>query len=308
MEGFPVRRRPRRPDAQPARVRRAAGRERPGGPARAVRDADPEHRGRADLGRAAAGSGERQRATSRPPRCATRCACSSPKPWRWFSAAAGLHARELSPARERRAGDRPRSASAPSVRRSHASARLRDPEPDPGRCSSCAGRARGGRLRGSRARSSGLLSIRKYLDFETRTLQFESLDVKSFLIEESGHVPKLTKHTDHVDRWLEEIASCRAPSISRWRGSSTGSTACRRRFLRMLDETLADFGLSDGEWKVLEAPAARRGRRTALVRPARQADRALERGDDEPARPAGGGWARSARCPTPTTGAACSSS
>src|SRR2546422_5136187 len=37
-------------DAQPAGVRGAAGRDGAGGAARAVRDADAEHRGRADIG------------------------------------------------------------------------------------------------------------------------------------------------------------------------------------------------------------------------------------------------------------------
>ena len=59
MEGggirIPVRRRSRGSPARPARVRRAAGRVGAGGPARAVRDADAEHRGRADRGGALAG-------------------------------------------------------------------------------------------------------------------------------------------------------------------------------------------------------------------------------------------------------------
>ena len=67
---LPVRRRSRGSAPRPARVRRAAGRVGAGGPARAVRDADAEHRGRADGGRAEAGAAERRdrRAGDRAPR------------------------------------------------------------------------------------------------------------------------------------------------------------------------------------------------------------------------------------------------
>ena len=47
--------------------------------ARAVRDADAEHRGPADGGGARADAGRRAAPTSRRSRCATRCACSSPR-------------------------------------------------------------------------------------------------------------------------------------------------------------------------------------------------------------------------------------
>ena len=53
-----------------------------GGPARAVRDAHAQHRGRADRGRAAADAARRAASTSRRSRSATRCACSSPRRWR----------------------------------------------------------------------------------------------------------------------------------------------------------------------------------------------------------------------------------
>src|SRR5215212_7732027 len=58
------------PDAKPARVRRAAGRDCPGSPARAIRDPDAEHRRRADRGGAAAGvrTGRRRRAGNCAPR------------------------------------------------------------------------------------------------------------------------------------------------------------------------------------------------------------------------------------------------
>ena len=80
--GFPVRRRPRGSPARAARVRGAAGRVGAGGAARAVRDADAEHRGRADLGRALADRRCRAAPTSSRSRCATRCACCSPRRWR----------------------------------------------------------------------------------------------------------------------------------------------------------------------------------------------------------------------------------
>ena len=50
-----------------------------GGTARAVRDADPEHRGRADRRGAGPGRGEGRRRTSRRSRSATRCASCSPR-------------------------------------------------------------------------------------------------------------------------------------------------------------------------------------------------------------------------------------
>ena len=56
--------------------------ERQGSAARAVRDADAEHRRRAHRRRAEAGPADRRRRTSRRPRSATRCACSSPRRWR----------------------------------------------------------------------------------------------------------------------------------------------------------------------------------------------------------------------------------
>ena len=84
---LPVRRRSGGSDARPARVRRAAGRVGAGGAARAVRDADAEHRGRADGGRAQAARRSTAISRSRRSRSATRCACSSPRRWRSSSAA-----------------------------------------------------------------------------------------------------------------------------------------------------------------------------------------------------------------------------
>jgi DNA-binding MarR family transcriptional regulator len=55
---------------------------------------------------------------------------------------------------------------------------------------------------------------------------------------------------DHIDRWLSEhelpgvVDLVVVGIVDRING-------LRRRLHRMLDETLSDFGLSDGEWKVL---------------------------------------------------------
>src|SRR5262249_23157005 len=61
LRRFPVRRRSGGSASRAARVRRAAGRERARGPARAVRDADAQHRRRAHPGGARTGAGERRR-------------------------------------------------------------------------------------------------------------------------------------------------------------------------------------------------------------------------------------------------------
>jgi DNA-binding MarR family transcriptional regulator len=54
---------------------------------------------------------------------------------------------------------------------------------------------------------------------------------------------------DHVDRWLEQHD---LPGVDlQVEGIVDRINGLRRRFHRMLDETLADFGLSDGEWKAL---------------------------------------------------------
>jgi DNA-binding MarR family transcriptional regulator len=54
---------------------------------------------------------------------------------------------------------------------------------------------------------------------------------------------------DHVDRFLAEND---LPGVDlEVEGIVDRINGLRRRFHRMLDETLADFGLSDGEWKAL---------------------------------------------------------
>jgi DNA-binding MarR family transcriptional regulator len=55
---------------------------------------------------------------------------------------------------------------------------------------------------------------------------------------------------DHVDRWLADhkLPGAVDPEVE---GIVDRINGLRRRLIRMLDETLADFGLSNGEWKVL---------------------------------------------------------
>ena len=60
----------------------------------------------------------------------------------------------------------------------------------------------------------------------------------------------MTEEQDHVDRWLAEhqLPGAVDPEVE---GIVDRINGLRRRLHRMLDETLADFGLSTGEWKVL---------------------------------------------------------
>jgi DNA-binding MarR family transcriptional regulator len=55
---------------------------------------------------------------------------------------------------------------------------------------------------------------------------------------------------DHVDRWLEQHD---LPVDLEVEGIVDRINGLRRRFNRMLDETLADVGLTEAEWKVLGA-------------------------------------------------------
>jgi DNA-binding MarR family transcriptional regulator len=60
---------------------------------------------------------------------------------------------------------------------------------------------------------------------------------------------KTTEERDHVDRFLEESE---LPGVDlEVEGIVDRINGLRRRFHRMLDETLAQFGLNAGEWKVL---------------------------------------------------------
>jgi len=78
------------------------------------------------------------------------------------------------------------------------------------------------------------------------TLYLKFFDVKRFLIEN----PTVDGSEDHIDRWLREheLPGTVDPEVE---GIVDRINGLRRRLHRMLDETLADFGLTDGEWKVL---------------------------------------------------------
>jgi DNA-binding MarR family transcriptional regulator len=59
----------------------------------------------------------------------------------------------------------------------------------------------------------------------------------------------VTEERDHVDRFLEENE---LPGVDlEVEGIVDRINGLRRRFHRMLDETLAEFGLNSGEWKAL---------------------------------------------------------
>lgn len=60
----------------------------------------------------------------------------------------------------------------------------------------------------------------------------------------------MSDERDHVDRWLEETQLPGAVDLE-VEGIVDRINGLRRRFSRMLDETLSDFGLTDGEWKAL---------------------------------------------------------
>ena len=60
----------------------------------------------------------------------------------------------------------------------------------------------------------------------------------------------MSDERDHVDRWLDETQLPGAVDLE-VEGIVDRINGLRRRFSRMLDETLHDFDLSVGEWKVL---------------------------------------------------------
>src|SRR5256714_9219018 len=75
----------------------------------------------------------------------------------------------------------------------------------------------------------------------------KTLDVKRFLIENQDMAK--SEERDHVDRFLEEND---LPGIDlEVEGIVDRINGLRRWFNRMLDETLVEFGLSEGEWKAL---------------------------------------------------------
>ena len=70
----------------------------------------------------------------------------------------------------------------------------------------------------------------------------KTLDVKRFLIENQDMAKR--EERDHVDRFLEEND---LPGIDlEVEGIVDRINGLRRRFNRMLDETLVEFGLSEG--------------------------------------------------------------
>jgi DNA-binding MarR family transcriptional regulator len=61
---------------------------------------------------------------------------------------------------------------------------------------------------------------------------------------------RVTDEQDHIDRWLAETELPGAVDLE-VEGIVDRINGIRRRFNRLLDETLAEFGLTEGEYKVL---------------------------------------------------------
>jgi DNA-binding MarR family transcriptional regulator len=79
-------------------------------------------------------------------------------------------------------------------------------------------------------------------------VNIKTLDVKRVLLNNGG-VAKVIAERDHVDSFLEENE---LPGVDlEVEGIVDRINGLRRRFHRMLDETLAEFGLNSGEWKAL---------------------------------------------------------
>jgi DNA-binding MarR family transcriptional regulator len=66
---------------------------------------------------------------------------------------------------------------------------------------------------------------------------------------ENHDMAKTTEERDHVDNWLDQHHDL--PVDREVEGIVDRINGLRRRFSRMLDETLAEFGLAEGEWKAL---------------------------------------------------------
>jgi DNA-binding MarR family transcriptional regulator len=64
---------------------------------------------------------------------------------------------------------------------------------------------------------------------------------------------KKSSERDHVDRFLEEIEAELPPIDLEVEGIVDRVGGLSRRFHRLLDETVAEFGLTNGEWKVLNS-------------------------------------------------------
>ena len=80
-------------------------------------------------------------------------------------------------------------------------------------------------------------------------INVKTLDVKTLLLNNERAMAKAAEERDHVDRFLEENDF---PGIDlEVEGIVDRINGLRRRFHRMLDETLSEFGLNSGEWKAL---------------------------------------------------------
>src|SRR5262249_29158040 len=79
-----------------------------------------------------------------------------------------------------------------------------------------------------------------------KRVHVEYLDVKRNL---SQNAP-VSDEQDHVDRWLAEVDLPAGVDLE-VEGIVDRINGLRRRFHRMLDETLEEFGLNSGEWKAL---------------------------------------------------------
>ena len=65
-----------------------------------------------------------------------------------------------------------------------------------------------------------------------------------------SHNARVTDEQDHIDRWLAETDLPAGVDLE-VEGIVDRINGLRRRFHRMLDETLAEFELNSGEWKAL---------------------------------------------------------
>ena len=80
----------------------------------------------------------------------------------------------------------------------------------------------------------------------SKRVHVEYLDVKRNFFQNA----RVTDERDHIDRWLEEVDLPAGVDLE-VEGIVDRINGLRRRFHRMLDETLAEFGLNSGEWKAL---------------------------------------------------------
>ena len=95
---------------------------------------------------------------------------------------------------------------------------------------------------------------------------------------------------DHIDKFIEEIKDELPPELDLGvEGAVERIMGLSRRLNKMMEETLAERDLTWGEFKLLGLPRPPGLPLPASPGQARRAPRALERGDDQPARPAGGG-------------------